>query len=167
VLEVAQRVFAKEGLAVPIVEIARRARVGVGTVYRQFPTKEALFAAIVRDKIDRLTDEVSSLAVDAKPGPAFFAVLDRMVAEGAHKRDLVDALAGAGIDLESVGAGSSARLRASLGKLLRRAQTAGAVRGGVDVGDVLALMAATLEAARRTKASPGRLFAVVRDGLRA
>ncbi len=166
VLDVAQRIFATEGIAVPIAEIARRAGVGVGTVYRQFPTKEALFAAIVQDKIDRLADEVTALAATARPGPAFFAVLERMVADGGHKRDLVEALAGAGVDIKSVATGSSARLRRALGKLLRRAQATGAVRAGVDVGEILGLMAATVEAARRTGASPGRLFVIVRDGLR-
>jgi AcrR family transcriptional regulator len=165
VLEVAQRVFAAEGMGVPIAEIAKRAGVGIGTVYRQFPTKEALFAAIVQDKIDRLADEAASLAGEARPGVAFFALLDRMIAGSAQKRDLVDSLAGAGVDVKSVAAASSGRLRVALGKLLRRAQAAGAVRGDVDVAELLALMAATLEAARRSGTSSTRLFAVMRDGL--
>jgi AcrR family transcriptional regulator len=165
VLEVAQGIFAAEGIGVPIAEIAKRAGVGIGTVYRQFPTKESLFAAIVQNKIDRLADEAASLADDARPDVAFFALLDRMVADSAQKRDLVDALAGAGVDVKSVAAASSRRLRVALGNLLRRAQAAGAVRRDVNVAELLALMAATLEAARRTGTSSTRLFAVTRDGL--
>src|SRR5260370_4133101 len=70
VLEVAQAVFATEGLAVPIDEIARRAGVGAGTVYRHFPTKEALFEAIVISRVERLTEEGGSLASAEDPGPA-------------------------------------------------------------------------------------------------
>ena len=56
VLEVAQEVFAKEGLSVPIDQIARRAGLGVGTLYRHFPTKEALFEAIVVGRMEKLVD---------------------------------------------------------------------------------------------------------------
>jgi len=166
VLEIAQQVFATHGLAVPVEEIARRAGVGIGTVYRHFPTKEALFAAIVEDKLARILEHVTSLAADPAPGPAFFAVLDRMVAEGAHKKDLVDALAVAGIEVRSSAADVAAQLRKVLGTLLRRAQAAGAVRSGVSIEDVFALLGATLAAATRTGGSPTRLFAIVRDGLR-
>lgn len=167
VLEVAARVFAEEGLAVPIDEIARRAGLGVGTVYRHFPTKEALFAAIVQDKIERLVEQVESLADANDPGEALFALLDQMVVEGARKKDLVDALGGSGIELRSAAAALSQRLRDGLSALLRRAQAAGDIRRGVTADDVLALLAGTMHAAARTGSSPARLFAVVRDGLRA
>lgn len=166
VLDVAQQVFAAEGIAVPIDEIARRAGVGIGTVYRHFPTKEALFAAIVHDKLERLVEHIASAANERDAGAAFFAVLDRMIADGAHKKDLVDALVGAGIDLRAQGKDVSARLHKALAGLLRRAQAANAVRAGITVDDVLALLAATFHAASRSGSSPARLFAVLRDGLR-
>jgi AcrR family transcriptional regulator len=166
VLDVAQRVFASEGLAVPIDEIARRAGLGVGTVYRHFPTKEALFAAIVQEKIERLAEYVEEAAGLPAPGDALVAVLDRMVADGAHKKDLVDALGGAAVDVRSAAREASDRLRVALAALLRRAQAAGDVRRGITAEDLLALVAGTLLAAARTGGSPVRLFAVVRDGLR-
>ncbi|HEY1552270.1 MAG TPA: helix-turn-helix domain-containing protein, partial [Kofleriaceae bacterium] len=89
VLAIAQQVFAAEGLAVPIDEIAKRAGVGIGTVYRHFPTKEALFAAIVHDRMERLIEYATSLGNAAKPGDALFAVLDRLIEDGGHKKDLV------------------------------------------------------------------------------
>lgn len=55
VLAAAQEAFAAEGISVPLDEIARRAGVGAGTVYRHFPTKEALFAAAIVDRVDRMT----------------------------------------------------------------------------------------------------------------
>src|SRR5579859_3112251 len=92
VLEVAQAVFAAEGLAVPIDEIARRAGLGVGTLYRHFPTKEALFEAIVIDRMGAL--------VDADAGEAFFAVLGRVIEEGAVKKDFIDALSAMSTDVK-------------------------------------------------------------------
>ena len=56
VLEVAYETFAADGLSVPIDEIARRAGVGAGTVYRHFATKEALFHAVVKDRMQHLVD---------------------------------------------------------------------------------------------------------------
>jgi AcrR family transcriptional regulator len=165
-LEVAAKVFAAEGLAVPIDEVARRAGIGIGTVYRHFPTKEALFAAIVRDKLERLIDHATSVADDRDAGAAFFAVLDRMMADAAHKKDLVHAVTGAGIDVRAAGKDVTSRLHKALGLVLRRAQAAGAVRVGVKIDEILALLAAVLDASARTGASPARLYAVVRDGLR-
>jgi AcrR family transcriptional regulator len=166
VLEVAEQVFASEGLAVPIDDIAKRAGVGIGTVYRHFPTKEALFAAIVQQKLARVVEHISSVAADPAPGEAFFAVLDRLVAQGTDKKDLVDALAVAGIDVRSSAQDTAKQLRSALGTLLKRAQAAGAVRRDVTVEEILALVGATLAAATRTGGSATRLFAIVRDGLR-
>ncbi len=61
VLEVAYETFAAEGLAVPIDEIARRAGVGAGTVYRHFPTKEALFGAVFEDRMRRIADYIAGM----------------------------------------------------------------------------------------------------------
>src|SRR5271170_7879529 len=93
VLEIAQQVFATEGLAVPIDEIARRAGLGVGTLYRHFPTKEALFEAIVIGRIEGLVDYAREGARAPDPGVAFFGFLSRMVEEGSAKKDFLGALA--------------------------------------------------------------------------
>ena len=102
VLEVAYETFAAEGLSVPIDEIARRAGVGAGTVYRHFPTKEDLFRAVVEDRIRRIVDEGRALLAAEDPGEALFAFLRSMVLQwGATDRGLADALAGVGIDIET------------------------------------------------------------------
>src|SRR5215218_10822981 len=79
VLEVAYETFAAEGLAVPIDEIARRAGVGAGTVYRHFPTKEELFRAVIQDRISRIVDDGRDLLASGHAGEALFTFLRSMV----------------------------------------------------------------------------------------
>jgi AcrR family transcriptional regulator len=167
-LEVAYQVFAAEGLAVPIDEIARRAGVGAGTVYRHFPTKEALFQAIVVDRVDRLVEQAHALAGSADPGEAFFGYFLALVEEGASNRVLSDAMAGGAFDLETAAPGAEERLRAAFGELLKAAQQAGAVRPDIDVSDVKALLVGC-DAMVRYRGDPAaahRLATIAFDGLR-
>jgi AcrR family transcriptional regulator len=169
VLEVAFEVFATEGLAVPIHEIARRAGVGTGTVSRHFPTKEALFEAIVRSRVDSLLDRARTLAGAADPGAAFFEFFAAMVEEGAANRGIAESIAGAGFDIEAVTSGPEHDVLGALGDLLARAQRAGAVRSDVDTADVKALIVGCL-ARERTAADAAardRMIVVVCEGLRA
>jgi len=163
---VARAVFAAEGLAVPLDEIARRAGVGIGTIYRHFPTKETLFAAIVHDRLALLADEAAELAAAPLAATAFHDFLARMMVELKDKRDLSEALVGAGIDVKAATAAPSAALRKSLDALLRRARAAGAVRSGIRVEDILALVSAAIHASAKTGGSPERVLAVISDGLR-
>src|ERR1700752_4813418 len=102
VLEVAYDTFAAEGLGVPIDEIARRAGVGAGTVYRHFPTKEDLFLAVVAGRIQHIIDDGRALLESTDPGDALFSFMRWMVLHwGAGDRGLVDAFAGYGIDIET------------------------------------------------------------------
>lgn len=170
VLEVAQEVFAAEGIAVPIDEIARRAGLGVGTVYRHFPTKEALFQAIVLGRMEATVAEARALAKATDPGAAFFAFLERIVEGGRVKKDLIEALSSAGDDFGRALMKVKAQLKGALGELLARAQAAGAVREDVTALEVLALVTATYTALARLPPQKGRsprLFEVVCDGLRA
>ena len=129
VLEVAYDTFAAEGLSVPIDEIARRAGVGAGTVYRHFPTKEALFQAVIQDRMQRLVDDGYALLESDGPGEALFTFLRSMVLQwGATDRGLADALAGFGIDIASAAPDAEEAFLAVLGELLRAAQQAGTAR---------------------------------------
>ncbi|WP_327070793.1 TetR/AcrR family transcriptional regulator [Kitasatospora sp. NBC_01302] len=172
VLEAAREVFAAEGLAVPLDEIARRAGVGAGTVYRHFPTKEALFEAVVTDRIKALTkaghEALARIDAGADPGEAFFGQLAVVVADAGSKMDLADALVGAGVDLQQATLDAAGDLRATLGELLTRAQSADAVRTDIDVADLHALVAGAVaaERARATDTRPGRLTQIISDGLR-
>jgi AcrR family transcriptional regulator len=169
-LEVAGTAFAAEGLAVPLDEIARRAGVGPGTLYRHFPTKEALFEAVLQDRMQRLADDARALRDDADPGGALLGFIDRLVAEAAPKKDLVHALASAGTGISAGLAETTARLRGEIGDLLAGAQRNGAVRDDIGIADLMALIAGmlfALQARSAELADPGRTVAVLRDGLRA
>ena len=157
ILEVAREVFATEGLAVPIDTVAARAGIGVGTVYRHFPTKEALFAAIVMDRVQALVDDARA-ALDADdPGEAFYGFLRMMAERSATDMALADAFAEAGVDIKSSLGVCKQDLTAAIGDLLQRAQDAGAVR--TDVVGVRRLRAAHQHLHRVRPPGPRRLVA--------
>src|SRR5215467_9444777 len=164
VLRAARDAFAESGYGVPLDEIAARAGVGPGTVYRHFPAKEALFQAVVTARIDDLIDDARARVGDADPGSAFFGFLARIAGEAAAKRDLPDAIAIPG-PLQDT-------LHAALDTLLRRAQQAGAVRADIGAQDIIVLlkgMLASIQDASAGAVDPAlsaRVFAVLADGLR-
>jgi len=167
VLEVAYETFAAEGLGVAIDEIARRAGVGAGTVYRHFPTKEDLYKAVIEDRLNRIVDDGRALLASVDPGDALFAFLRSMVLQwGATDRGLAEALAGLGVDVkEAVPDGEDAFL-GLLGDLLRAAQKAGTVRRDLNVRDVKALMVGAQAIQTYNAEAAERLTEVVLDGLR-
>jgi AcrR family transcriptional regulator len=167
VLTAAREAFAAEGAMVPLDEIARRAGVGAGTVYRHFPTKEALFEAVILDQLDQLAADAQQ-ALSEPPGEGFFGFLALLTADAAAKKDLADALAGAGVDLSSATRHSGSALYQALGELLARAQQAGAVRADLDSADLHSLIVGALAAEkhRADPARPGRLNALICDALR-
>lgn len=166
VLEVAYETFAEEGMSVPIDEIARRAGVGAGTIYRHFPTKEALFGAIAANRLHHLIERAAAFTETKEPGEAFFAYLDLLVEEGRSDQGLVGALAGVGFDLDTILADAVEQFMSLLEDLLAGAQEAGVVRADIDVRDVKALLVGCQAMQRSTDpAGTARVLAVVRDGL--
>ncbi len=166
VLAAAQEAFAAEGISVPLDEIARRAGVGAGTVYRHFPTKEALFEAAIMDRVERMIDYAREMATAADPGKAFFDFLERMAAEGTVKRDLAEAV---GADTPEY-LKPAHDLRAVIAQLLTRAQQSGAVRRDIDIDDLMRVVKGTFLAANSANTTADqrrRTFAIVFDGLRA
>ena len=167
VLETAYETFAAEGLSVPIDEIARRAGVGAGTIYRHFPTKEDLFRAVVESRLRRIIAEGRALLDEPGPGEALFAFLRSMVLDwGATDQGLVDALAGLGIDVESIAPDAEDAFLGLLGELLAAAQGAGTVRPDVDVPEIKALMVGCQAMQGYDQARAERVTGVVMDGLR-
>jgi AcrR family transcriptional regulator len=168
VLQVAAEVFATEGLSVPVHEIARRAGVGTGTVSRHFPTKEELFAAILLDRMEQLTDQADALADAHDAATAFFTLFATLVHEGAAHRGLAEALAGAGYDVETAAARAGYDVSGRMRTMLARAQQAGAIRADITYPDVKALMAGCLS--RDVNDADGtalsRLVTVICEGLR-
>jgi AcrR family transcriptional regulator len=168
VLEVAYETFAAEGLGVPIDEIARRAGVGAGTVYRHFATKEDLFRAVIEDRISRIVDDGRAVLASGDPGEALFTFLRSMVLQwGATDRGLADALAGIGIDIKAAVPDAEDAFLGLLGELLRAAQKAGTVRRDVDVPDVKAIVVGCQAMQAYTPEAAERLTEVMLDGLRA
>jgi AcrR family transcriptional regulator len=170
VLEAARAAFGAEGSDVSLDEIARRAGVGAGTVYRHFATKEALFEAVVFDRMEELVEEGRALLDDPDPGRAFSCFIERLGREGARKRDLVEALAYDGIHLQLGEAPILRALTDVLAELLRRAQLAGTVRSDINVDDVVAHLTGAAYAICHSGADEERtrrLLAIMYDGLRA
>jgi len=168
VLDVAYDTFAKEGLSVPIDEIARRAGVGAGTVYRHFPTKDDLFRAVVEDRIQRVVNEGRAVADGVNPGEALFVFLRSIVLQwGATDRGLADALAGLGIDVGTAMPDTETAFLDVMCALLKAAQKAGTVRPDLDVRDVKAILVGCLAIQGANPGAAERLTDVVLDGLRA
>jgi AcrR family transcriptional regulator len=167
VLEVAYETFAAEGLSVPIDEIARRAGVGAGTVYRHFPTKEALFTAVIDDRVKSVVASGRALIDSVGPGEALFAFLREMVTANAIDHGLVEALAGYGIDVDAAAPGAEAVFLGLLGDLLAAAQGAGTARRDVGVAEVKALLVVCKATQTYGEEVTGKVTAVIEAGLRA
>jgi AcrR family transcriptional regulator len=167
ILEAAETVFAVEGIEVPVDLIAEKAGVGVGTLYRHFPTKEKLCEAVLMDRLLALTVDAQALADADDPKAAFFGFLTHFVEEGAAKRDLIVAVMGAGMEMDEFSQAVKQDLNDAIGVLLQRAQAVGAVRPDVQPDAVLALLGATCQATVHTPAAPALdLLTIVCDGLR-
>ncbi|MET7395900.1 helix-turn-helix domain-containing protein [Dactylosporangium sp. NPDC005572] len=165
VLEAAEAVFAEHGVGASTEEVARRAGVGIGTVFRHFPTKEALLEAVLVERMRRLADVARERVGGGEPGEAFFGFLELVVGQSATKNAFAGALAGAGVDVESAVAEVGRELWAAVEVLLARAQEAGAVRPDVGAGEVIAVLVGASRAVEYAGAG-SRAAQVIFDGLR-
>ena len=169
ILDVARRAFATDGLSVSLDEIARQAGVGPGTLYRHFPTKEALFEACVNHRLVALLDDARSLRHAPDPVAALFGFLEQLVGEAAAKMDLIEALERSGVTVSATTAATGADLRSEVGHLLARAQGHGGARTDITLDDLMALLSGLLHVLgpRSThNADPRRTLGVLLDGLR-
>ncbi len=164
-LAVAYETFAAEGLAVPIDEIARRAGVGPGTIYRHFPTKEALFRAVIEDRVRSIVAQARALLA-ADPGTALFDFLREMVRTAATDHGMADALAGYGVDIDAAAPGAEAAFLELLDDLLTAAQRAGSVRADVGAAEVKALLMVCKSTQEFGDGVADRVAEVIVDGLR-
>jgi AcrR family transcriptional regulator len=169
ILDAAEIVFSAEGVSVPIDKVAERAGVGVGTVYRHFPTKEDLFEAIVMTRLEDMLAHARAESSAPLPGPALFSYLQRFAREACAKHDLFDAMGAAGIDLKERCADKLAEMKECIGLLLSRAQGAGAVRDDTTVDELLSLVMGTCQAAAQAGLGDDacqHMVGIVCDGIR-
>jgi AcrR family transcriptional regulator len=162
-------VFADHGHEAQMDEIARRAKVGVGTVYRHFPTKEALTAALVADSFQRIGDRLeAALAGDGDPWQAFSGVLWFGAELMAGNRGLTEAIGVMPTTPDAVP--GMDRVSESMTELIRRAQEAGALRPDVCVDDIPMLMCGVGAATRKPHSCQHpwrRHLSILLDGMRA
>jgi AcrR family transcriptional regulator len=167
-VESAVRAFTSGGLDATLESIARDAGVGIGTLYRHFPTREALVEAAYRNELARLCDAATELLADRPADEAMRAWMDRYVDYMATKRGMADALRAVIASGGNPYAESRDRLVAAVTTLLHAGTAAGRLRADVDPADVLVslsgLTVATADPTRRDQA--GRLLDLLMDGLR-
>jgi AcrR family transcriptional regulator len=169
ILEAAEKVLVEKGTTVSTEEIARAAGVGIGTLFRHFPTKEELVEGVFVARLHRLADDATRLAAGPDPGEALASFLRQAVSQGEVKNALAAMLTSAGVDLHEAAGEAQQEVRRALGTLLRSAQESGAVRQDLRVADLIGLLAGTskaIEYAGQDAAARERILSVVLDGLR-
>jgi len=166
-LKAAMEVFAESGVDAPVREIAERAGVGVGTVYRHFPQRSDLVVAIFQNEVNSCADAAPALAAACDPGEALSRWMQRYVELIGTKRGLGAALHSGDPAFEALPAYFESRLRPTLQALLDSAVCAGKIRAGVDPDDLLRAVASLSAPARdRDPAHARRMVALLVDGLR-
>jgi AcrR family transcriptional regulator len=164
ILEVARDLFA-ESPAVSMNEIAKRAGVGAGTLYRHFPTREDLILAIYRHDVDKLVASVDGLLAELTADKAFVAWFETLAAYIRVKHGLGEALHNAAI--QNAINETYAPVTAAVAKLLDACVAQGTVRAGLDPADVLLLMGFLWRVAPNNEgiAQGRRLINIVFNGL--
>jgi AcrR family transcriptional regulator len=167
-LDAAVRAFSGEGPEATLDAIAKDAGVGIGTLYRHFPTREALVEAAYRNELARLCDAVPDLLRAMPPDEAMRSWMDRFVDYMTTKRGMADALRAVIASGGNPYAESRGRLIAAITTLLDAAGATGTVRPDVAPGDVLASLSGVSlvagEPAQRDQAR--RMLDLLMDGLR-
>ena len=135
VLEAAKAVFSAGGAEASLEAVAKRAGVGIGTLYRHFPTREALYEAVYRREVEQLGELADALKEEAKPVDALRRWISSNIEFVATKKGMAAALAlAAHTELQSFSFG---RLTQAVGVLLERAVKAGEIRADVSPEDLL------------------------------
>jgi AcrR family transcriptional regulator len=174
ILRAAKEIFLARGLAVPMDEIARQADVGVGTLYRRFPDREALILAVFRDSVRTVAEETRAALAEE---PTAWDALVRIIQQSAQLR--------LSMRVDTHSATLAALVRGDeeieryrdaafdvLDEVVRRAQEEGSLRADVGVGDLAMLFVSVMHQPNRltgdaARVAPGRVLAVMLDGLRA
>ncbi|MGW2049650.1 TetR/AcrR family transcriptional regulator [Streptomyces sp. NPDC001858] len=161
-LDAAREAFAENGSEASLEDIARRAGVGIGTLYRNFPTRRALFESVYADEVNALCQAALELG-DLPPWEALTAWLGRFAGYMVTKRAVREALE----DESEIFGACRESMFAAGGPLFQRAQDAGAARKDMDFGDLLRLVAGITATTFTDDAQRDRVLAIALDGVRA
>jgi AcrR family transcriptional regulator len=165
-LSEAKAAFLEHGAEAPLEDIARRAGVGIGTLYRHFPTRLALQAAVYQDEVDELCAKAYGLLASEPPGDALAAWMRSFAVYATAKRGLMQTLKEV-IDLRSdLFNRCHEEIRDAAGAVLVPAQEAGSVRPEVTVTDLLRLTHGLSVATQHAPETTERLLSYLLDGLR-
>ena len=161
---VAREVFTREGTSAPLEEIAERAGVGIGTLYRNFPTRRALLEAVYVDELQAMARAAADLS-ELPPWDALAQWLHQYLGFAATKRVLSDALLEAAPESDVLVECRTALLGAGT-ELVERAQRAGVMRPDTDFMDVVRLVGGIAVVPTADAEQKERLLQLALDGLR-
>lgn len=168
-LTAARTAFAAAEGAVPLEAVAREAGVGIGTLYRHFPTREALVEAVYAAELDEVVTAVPALLAELPPEAALRAWLDRYAGFVAAKRGLLDTLRAGWASGSIATPDTRGRLTAAVATVLEAGARTGSLRGDVDPDDVLTLLLGLFHSTAATGGAPrriGPLLDLIVDALR-
>jgi AcrR family transcriptional regulator len=168
VLVAAAYAFAAHGVEAPLEDIAKAAGVGVGTLYRHFPTREALVFGVYSREVEHLAASATELADELEPAEALREWMRRFVHYAATKRGLIGMLRTMMADDTDLFDRTKAQIRTAAADLLTRAAAAGQIRDDIAAEDLVRSMGGICMASGPdgTPECAGRLVDLVFDGLR-
>jgi AcrR family transcriptional regulator len=166
-LQAAKEVFSEAGVDAPVRDIAERAGVGIGTVYRHFPRRPDLIAAVFRQEMDACADAAEALAVEHPPFKALQMWMQRFVELAGTKHGLAQALHSGDPAFDALPARREQRLRPAFRRLFDSAKTSGEIHGDIDPDVFLNAAAGLCHSAHDVDPKHAqRLVALLVSGLR-
>jgi AcrR family transcriptional regulator len=167
-IDAAKEGFAEAGLNVSLEEIARRAGVGIGTLYRHFPSREAVVEAVYRREVEQLAEAVPHLLESTTAGEALHQWMHLFIDYIATKRLIAPSLAAAAGKSPTLYATSLELITNAISTLIKRAIAAGDVRKDIDPTDLLRAMVGVSYGNPDAgwEASARRVIDILMDGLR-
>jgi AcrR family transcriptional regulator len=169
ILQVARTVVAEQGTQASLRDIARRAEVGLGTLYRNFPTRDELLETLLREGFDHLAAKAAELEAERPPEEALMEWLGDFAVGATAYRGLTSSMMATLGDESSSLYASCLAMRQAADRLLRNAQDSGHIRSDVDGTDLFALVSALGWITDQAPSLAGRrahLFSLVMSGLR-
>ncbi|TDZ98527.1 TetR/AcrR family transcriptional regulator [Mycobacteroides salmoniphilum] len=164
ILDTARELLAERGLGMPLDVIAQRAGVGPGSLYRHFPAKNALVAAVVVDRFSEIIDMGRNL-LSKNPPQALTKFLETLFTWITDDQAMIEVIAGPPVDLGRIAPDTERELDELLNQMLIAGHAARTIRDGITIADVKALLAVA-KTPRHDSVSATRVFHVVIDGLR-